>query len=478
MLTRFKVSGFKNLVDVDVRFGPFTCIAGPNGVGKSNLFDAIRFLGALADKSLLEAALSVRSEGGAGGDPRAIFFRVGELTTPTMSFETEMIVPREGVDDLGQPAKAAITFLRYGLDLELQKGEIKIRRESLDYISQSTAKGELKFPHTAAWRRSAIAGKRSAPFISTEGGQVRLHTDMGEGYKGGGRPRPYVADRLPRTVLSDANAADSATTVLARREMQSWRILQLEPSALRTSDPYSALRSIASNGAHVPATLARLAGIVPGGGPRTTKDPDAVFAQVANRLSQLIDGVRSVRIEADDRRELLTLILTDETGTEHEARALSDGTLRFIALGVLETDPEATGVLCFEEPENGIHPERIPAMRDLLEDIAVDPELPIGEDNPLRQVIVNSHSPAVIEEVTPDDLLMATTRYVHGDQGPSRRPDFRAVEGTWRSKAGETAVPLATIHALLDPMRRRRNVEPKKPRVLDFRDPEQLLLLS
>lgn len=43
MLTRLKVSGFKNLVDVDVHFGPFTCIAGANGVGKSNLFDAILF---------------------------------------------------------------------------------------------------------------------------------------------------------------------------------------------------------------------------------------------------------------------------------------------------------------------------------------------------------------------------------------------------------------------------------------------------
>jgi predicted ATP-binding protein involved in virulence len=56
MLTRLKVSGFKNLVDVDVRFGPFTCIAGPNGVGKSNLFDAIAFLSALAEKPLIDAA--------------------------------------------------------------------------------------------------------------------------------------------------------------------------------------------------------------------------------------------------------------------------------------------------------------------------------------------------------------------------------------------------------------------------------------
>ena len=62
MLTRFKVSGFKNLVDVGVRFGPFTCIAGPNGSGKSNLFDAIHFLSALADHSLIDAAMSVRSD--------------------------------------------------------------------------------------------------------------------------------------------------------------------------------------------------------------------------------------------------------------------------------------------------------------------------------------------------------------------------------------------------------------------------------
>lgn len=42
MLTRLEVDGFKNLVGVEVDFGPLTCIAGPNSVGKSNLFDASR----------------------------------------------------------------------------------------------------------------------------------------------------------------------------------------------------------------------------------------------------------------------------------------------------------------------------------------------------------------------------------------------------------------------------------------------------
>jgi len=115
MLTRLKISGFKNLVDVDVRFGPFTCIAGPNGSGKSNLFDAIHFLSALADRPLHEAALPVRAESGRAADIRSLFHRVGNQYDETMSFEAEMIVPGEARDDRGQTAKASITLLQYKL---------------------------------------------------------------------------------------------------------------------------------------------------------------------------------------------------------------------------------------------------------------------------------------------------------------------------------------------------------------------------
>jgi hypothetical protein len=120
MLTRLKVSGFKNLVDVDVRFGPFTCIAGANAVGKSNLFDAIRFLSALAEHSLMEAALSVRDEGCRSSDLRGVFHRVGARSAERMQFEAEMIVPSDGTDDLGQRADASITFLRYSVEIALR----------------------------------------------------------------------------------------------------------------------------------------------------------------------------------------------------------------------------------------------------------------------------------------------------------------------------------------------------------------------
>jgi predicted ATPase len=87
-----------------------------------------------------------------------------------------------------------------------------------------------------------------------------------------------------------------------------------------------------------------------------------IKAEIANRLSELIDGVDYVWIDRDDRCELLTLMVQSRDGTAHPARALSDGMLRFLALAVLERDPNAQGLLCLEEPENGIHPERIPVM--------------------------------------------------------------------------------------------------------------------
>ncbi len=143
MLTRLKVSGFKNLVDVDVRFGPFTCIAGANGVGKSNLFDAIRFLSALADHPLLDAAMSVRDKGRRTGDVRTLFHRVGERYGQRMDFDLEMIVPKDGFDDLGQHAEASTTFLRYELSLGYKKedtpstlGKLAILKEELSYIKR------------------------------------------------------------------------------------------------------------------------------------------------------------------------------------------------------------------------------------------------------------------------------------------------------------------------------------------------------
>ncbi len=458
MLTRLKVKGFKNLADVDVRFGAFTCIAGSNGVGKSNLFDAIRFLSDLADHSLIQSATSVRDE---TSDVRSIFRKYTDKKTvevnylDEMSFEAEMIIPQKGVDDLGQEAKAAATFLQYSLKLAYRKdngfstlGGLEIIHEELKRVRHSKIDEVLPFPHTNKWRKSVIEGGKSEPFIQLEddGGNriIALH----QGGKSGGRPIRRIAKTLPRTVLSSATSAENPTVVLARNEMRSWRLLQLEPSSLRKPDNFNVLNApvkLGEDGSHLPATLYHLKQREKNGTTSAKNKVADTYGMVAAKLSQLIEDVYSVEIDRDDQRQLLTLQVKDRNQIPYPARDLSDGTLRFLALTVIELDPTTQGVMCLEEPENGIHPARIPAMLELLEGIAVDVNSESGEDNPLRQVIVNTHSPAVVQQVNDDSLLVAELR--------EKEVRFGCLPDTWRASVSNVpTVSKGKLLAYLNPV--------------------------
>ena len=451
MLTRLKITGFKNLVDVDVRFGPFTCIAGANGAGKSNLFDAIIFLSALAGKPLIDAAKSVRDEGGRASDVRNLFHRVGEKYADKMTFEAEMIVPEMGVDDLGQEAKAKITFLRYLVTIGFRTdtvsrfGGLELLYEELSHINLGTASQNIRFPHkAAAWRYSAVKGRRSGgAFISTQGeGQERiieLHTD-GEG---GGRPRMILSANMPRTVLSTVNTAENPTALMAKREMQSWRRLRLEPSALRKPDELTALTMLGENGSHLAATLYNLARMEN----RTeikSVDPGSIngsqsklYERLSGRLAEFTEDAREITVDHDDKRELLTIKLTMPDGTQHTACALSDGILRYLAIALLELDRESPGVICLEEPENGISPDRIRILTDLLQEIAVDVCEPVGPDNPLRQMIINTHSPIVMAQIPDESLLVAELVETTMNGLIFKSTRFSCLPNTWRHNPDE-----------------------------------------
>ncbi len=463
MLTRLRVSGFKNLIDVDLHFGPFTCIAGSNAVGKSNLFDVILFLKALMDAPITDAAMAVREERGSVSDIHHLFTQTAKGVCLPIKVEAEMLVPGEGSDYLDQPAEAKTTFLVYRIELRYRapdgttaRPRIELVEETLDYIKKGEARAHLPFNHSPNWRDSVVKGRRTSPYISTEtlddGSRVvKLHQDSSTS---GGRTRLFQAEKLPRTVLSTVNAQESPTAVLVRQEMLNWRLLQLEPTALRAPDGFDAPSQLAPSGAHLPAALYRLSQEqnrrdlanrsaedaqmmtmkgADGGGERA-------LAEIANRLYELIDHVGQVRIDRDDKRELLTLLLTDKYGTELPAKSLSDGTLRFLALASVEIDSTLTGLICMEEPENGIHPERIGGMLELLRDIAVAPDQPVGDDNPLRQVIINTHSPVVVSQVPDDTLVFAVSeqRVVQGSiiKGVS----FRCLSGTWRTQTAQMPV--------------------------------------
>jgi predicted ATPase len=439
MLTRLEVRGFKNLQDIAIDFGPFTCIAGPNGTGKSNIFDAIQLLSALADQPLMEAVEVVRgSTGNRSADPRDLFWDLGQGGQRMMSFAAEMIVPPNIDDDFGQEATATTTFLRYELEIGYEPstglerlGRLVLLRESLGHITQSDASQHVRFPHSAShFRRKIVMGRRSgAAYISTSvsGGEpvITVHQDGGSR----GRPRQASATRAAATVVRTTSIKDEPTILAARREMQNWRRLSLEPSALRTEDRYTDQRTISADGRHLAAALYRIA--ANGNG---VLESDT-YARVASRLRQLSGvDVDRIFVDADDTRELLTLRLRERSGREFPARSLSEGTLRFLALCVMHEDSAVGGLICMEEPENGIHPANVGPMVDLVRDLAVDPMEEPGSDNPLRQVIVNTHSPAVVQLVGEEDLLMASTEAIKCNGVERAALKLRPMKDSWRAK--------------------------------------------
>jgi predicted ATPase len=448
VLTRLEVDGFKNLFDLKIDFGPYTCIAGPNAVGKSNVFDVIEFLSLIADRPFLEAAQQLRSADRRPADPRTLFWFDGGAVREPMKLAAEMIVDGAVTDEFGQDARPSSTFLRYEVTLEYvpveyrgpaRLGTIKLVHEDLTYIKQSEAASRLGW--TAGhpkFRSQLITNRRyGTGYISTTGDHAdptfEVHQD------GGGRGPARRASAAQRTVLSTVNTVNDPTIMAAKREMQKWRKLALEPAAMRATDDLSGPTAIGSDGSHLPAALFRQAESF------GDDEPD-VYARVAATASALTD-VRAVTVNYDPTRDTLTLEAKLGRGPLLPARVLSDGTLRFLALSIIQEDPLFGGLICMEEPENGIHPAKIGAMVELLQGLAVDPSEPVNGDNPVRQVMVNTHSPRFVAmHVThQEDLLLALPRSIMKNQREIMTLDLLPMAKTWRSSNHGYAGSIALI---------------------------------
>ncbi len=451
MLTRLEIDGFKNLLNFSIDFGPFTVIAGPNGVGKSNIFDAIRFLSLLTENTLTEAALKVR-----GTDLRELFRSSDSEQGDEFRISAEMIVSPEVRDDFGRPADASSTFLRYEIGVGYEPpshvgalGRLVLLHESLNYVTQGDAAAHLKFRHTPKFRNGIVLNKRrTAGYISTrtEDGQTEILVHQDGGSRGPAQVAP--AATAPRTIVGTSNTSATPTILAARREMQRWQFLALEPSAMRQPDRFQTDSHVTSSGGHLPATVHRLAL----DSSKSGGDPDRTYAEIVARINQLVP-IRDLRIDVDEVRQILTLQICEDTGVWLPAASLSDGTLRFLALSILVADPFALGLICIEEPENGIHPAKMAEMVNLLRDLAVDADMPPDHDNPFRQVIVATHSPAFVQLVHAQDkadLLFAEETMVRGVTGKAERTvRCRPLRDTWRCNDADRGVGLGTIMAYL-----------------------------
>lgn len=435
MLLALTVRNFKSIKEARVRFGPFTCLVGHNGVGKSNLFDAIHFLSLLSNHDVSVAARGVRRT--APDSPSPLDLVYGRNPDLAIGLSADMIVQRKIVDDFGSEATSSTSLLTYSLELhyEARSDRLLVASEQLKPARLGDYKSFVGFKSSTPFRRSvASASRRRGPFISTTGETIRLHGD------GGSRGRPSPVGKSPLTVIGGTNTSYYPTVLAAKREMASWRLLHLEPSAMRSPDTQGILDPhVAASGKHIPTTLKKV-----------MEQDSHARNELLFRLRQLNSDVTDLSVSVDEPRNQMVL-QAKLVGVDNwlTARSLSDGTLRYIALALMLVDAEDRALLCIEEPENGIHPSCVPNLVDLLRDYSVDLDEPVVRDNPLRQVIINSHSPEVARQLYMDEILFVNT----AKNRTSQFSVFRPIENTWRDTPSDNGVnsPIATnAQALID----------------------------
>ena len=439
MITLIEIDGFKTFKDFKVELAPFQVIVGPNGSGKSNLFDALHLLSRLADTDLASAFQEVR------GDASELFTVLPNgQRTDRIRIAVEMLIDRKVQDSGGGEVElidnavalkkdAIVKYRRLRYELEVTLGtdtygldRFYITHESLQSIPVSKDNWYRKYNPSFAdnWSPSpdemVFIGTTLTPI-----GYVQSRLDASEEEKKAliiyqypedsdaeGRIKRFYANEVQRTVLSRVNDIDYLHIFAAREALRSFRLLRLNPEALRQPSSLKAPTSLSYEGGNLAATLARM-----------RAEDKFALTDVSRDMANLVSGLLKIRVERDKLSEKYIIQAKTQDERTFSSQVLSDGTLRLLALATIRNDPHFQGVLCLEEPENGVNPLNFKKIARLLREMATDFADPQQMEEPLKQVLIATHSPSFIsqKDVIDSLLLAITPSRIQGKNNPSIR---------------------------------------------------------
>lgn len=394
MITRIEIDGFKTFDRFGLDLRPFTAVVGPNASGKSNLFDAIKFLSRLAQTDVREAMRELR------GRPEELFRRTSAGRSDRMAFAVEVLLDPRGVDPFGKSFELRTQRVRYELEIAVRT-DAERRLEGV-YVRREHCRPMRQIADRASMAGQVAYGRLSKPFITTRsgpGGGAEVIEIRQDGPGKRGRPLSLSATEASRTGLSVVATAEFPHVHALRTLLSSVQFLQIDPRASRRATDRLAPRRLLPDASNLATVLARLREET-----RTDERPDGLLADVAADLSSLIPSVAGLDVRDDPGDSEYSFALDLGDARSFSSRVISDGTLRLLVLVTMLNDPRHGGVLCWEEPENGVHEARIPALMELVRNAAGRSDSP-GRPHGCFQVLVNTHSPVVMSALNDDEVV-------------------------------------------------------------------------
>ena len=392
MLTRIEIDGFKTFEDFSLDLQPFTAIVGPNASGKSNLFDALRFLSLLAQVDIRTAMQDLR------GLPEELFRQTASKSAGCMAFAVEVLLERRGTDAFGRTYEIPAQRIRYELKLEMKRDaegqprSVYVRDEQCTPMSRK----EDRAPYLAGLKINYNA--RISPFIRVNDNHDAIEIRQ-DGRQKHGRPISLSLTEASRTALSTVTTAEFPHLYALREALADLRFLEINPRAARSTNDRFEDRVLKPDASNLAAVLAHLK-------EETATDvrPEGVLSDIAADLSSLIPSVCRLEVSNDPGQRQFSFSLGFADSLNFSSRVISDGTLRLLALLTVLDDPRRRGTLCFEEPENGVHEGRVPLLVQFLREAAqIQAD---GESRPF-QILLNTHSPKVMAALKDDEIVAA-----------------------------------------------------------------------
>ena len=443
VITRIEIDGFKTFNDFALDLRPLTAVVGPNASGKSNLFDAIKFVSRLAQTDIREAMQELR------GRPEELFRRTSTGRSDRMAFAVEVLLEPHGMDAFGKTFDLRTQRIRYELEIAVRTGAdrrlegIYVYRERCLPIRRRVERSSI------AWNTGSVRyGQQSKPFIATRSGSG-MESDVIEIRQDGpgkrGRPLALSAKEASRTGLSTVTTAEFPHLYALRTLLSSVQFLQIDPQASRRATDRLAPRRLLPDASNLATVLAKLMEET-----STEKRTDGLLSDVAADLSSLIPSVAGLVVRDDPGDSEYSFALRLADSLSFSSRVISDGTLRLLALVTILNDPRHGGVLCWEEPENGVHEARIPALMELLRTAAGYIDSPGSQA--CFQILVNTHSPVVMSALKDHEIVASDVISTLTPETQSRTSRTRMRSGIFSDS--EQGLTRSEVEALL-----RRHVE-------------------
>ncbi len=373
MLTSLRLVNFKNFADETLKLGPFTVIVGANASGKSNIRDAFRFVHGIGRGYTLAEIIGGKT--GSGGE--TVWEQMRGAPVEIVRFEP--VFP--------------FSWSKFSMTLETDSEEGKVAYYLQVGLNQNSSEGFRVFEETLT------VDERIFYTTDNTSDPTRLQVLFGDESLTPFRvnhTKPVLSQIFMYGHLVFPNGATIVPLppVVARLPYAFGNTRFLEFSAGRLREPSVAgANTIGDYGQGLPAVLESICA-----------DPDRKQT-LLSWLEELTPmDVASLEFPRDLSGRV-NLYIVERNGRRVSAYSASDGTLRFLGILAALLNEEAGGIYFFEEIDNGIHPNRLWLLLELIERQTAKGEI---------QVITTTHNPALLDWIR--DETFENTSVIYRDE--------------------------------------------------------------